>query len=257
MDNINRLRELLTDKQIIPSDDWIEEMREKYPYFVTPLILELERKNADVAHRNALLSNVALMAADRVALSKILSDDAEKFVNFYPPIEQPEQLDTDTTIDKFLDKYGSSDSNEADAIENAIFNPVPDYALTLEDDDSTSLEPKDEQDSIINSFLAKGTAQILPDTTPVPPPMPVEYLEEQEEQEEVVEVSAAISKPTFEESATLSESLANVYIKQKKYAKAYDILDEISRKFPERNVHIADQLRFLKKLIIIKEYKVG
>jgi len=51
-------------------------------------------------------------------------------------------------------------------------------------------------------------------------------------------------------SSTLSESLAKIYIKQRRYAKAYEIISDLSLKFPEKSVYFADQLRFLQKLMI-------
>ena len=47
----------------------------------------------------------------------------------------------------------------------------------------------------------------------------------------------------------LTESLAKIYIKQKKYAKALEIIKKLSLKYPEKNVYFADQIRFLEKII--------
>ena len=47
----------------------------------------------------------------------------------------------------------------------------------------------------------------------------------------------------------LSESLAKIYIKQRKYSKALEIIKTISLKFPEKSIYFADQIRFLQKLI--------
>jgi hypothetical protein len=48
----------------------------------------------------------------------------------------------------------------------------------------------------------------------------------------------------------LSETLAKIYIKQRKYDKALKIIRELNLLYPEKNRYFADQIRFLEKLII-------
>ncbi len=48
----------------------------------------------------------------------------------------------------------------------------------------------------------------------------------------------------------LTETLARIYVKQKKYDKALHIIRKLSLKYPEKNIYFADQIRFLEKLII-------
>ncbi|WP_243349329.1 tetratricopeptide repeat protein [Parabacteroides sp. FAFU027] len=47
----------------------------------------------------------------------------------------------------------------------------------------------------------------------------------------------------------LTESLAKIYIKQKRYYRAIEIIRKLSLKYPEKSVYFADQIRFLEKLI--------
>lgn len=47
-----------------------------------------------------------------------------------------------------------------------------------------------------------------------------------------------------------TETLAHIYIKQKRYEKALQIIKNLNLKYPEKNVYFADQIRFLEKLII-------
>ena len=48
---------------------------------------------------------------------------------------------------------------------------------------------------------------------------------------------------------TFTETLAKIYIKQKRYDKAVEILGNLSLKYPEKNVYFADQIRYLEKVI--------
>jgi hypothetical protein len=47
-----------------------------------------------------------------------------------------------------------------------------------------------------------------------------------------------------------SETLAKIYLKQKKYTKALEIIIKLSLVYPEKNAYFADQIRFLEKLVI-------
>jgi hypothetical protein len=47
-----------------------------------------------------------------------------------------------------------------------------------------------------------------------------------------------------------SETLAKIYLKQKKYNKALEIIIKLSLVYPEKSAYFADQIRFLEKLII-------
>ena len=62
---------------------------------------------------------------------------------------------------------------------------------------------------------------------------------------------AATAEPEEEtDELYLTETLAKVYIKQKRYEKALEIIQGIYLKNPEKNAYFADQIRFLEKLII-------
>jgi hypothetical protein len=47
-----------------------------------------------------------------------------------------------------------------------------------------------------------------------------------------------------------TETLAKIYIKQRKYSRALEIIRSLYLKYPEKNIYFADQIRFLEKLVI-------
>ena len=233
----------LADKNLLPSHVWVAEMQEKYPYFITPRLLLLQRGKGEISDEeyHQTLSSVALQCSDRKDLALQMGEDVQRFINFYPEEEKQKTPDTTSTIDSFLDKYGNTSDKEIAAIENAIFNPTPEYALTMKMDERATSVPKTEQDALIDSFLSKDVTLGL--DLPNEPEQPVEPETSEE----------APTEPQVEFNTTFSESLATVYIRQGKYAKAFDILTSVKENSSEPLPHINDQLRFLRKLISISK----
>lgn len=62
--------------------------------------------------------------------------------------------------------------------------------------------------------------------------------------------AAPAETPAMEDTGCFTETLARIYIKQKRYEKALQIIKNLSLKYPEKNIYFADQIRFLEKLII-------
>ncbi|MEG0010841.1 MAG: hypothetical protein RSB34_06475 [Muribaculaceae bacterium] len=248
----------LIDNISAPIDrEWIEKVGKEYPYFVLPEILYFMRHRDQMNddERNNMIARIAITSPDRNTLYSIIGEDAARFTSFYPNEENTITPDTYSTIDNFLDKYGSSDEKEVEILNKLIFNPTPDYAqlLAKEEEKSTPtpLELDDDasmsqNDILINKFIAKSKEQ--QGHFPVLPVEPPE-IEEKELQTEPIEA------PKEVDDSMLSESLAKIYIKQCKYSKALDIIRNISLKFPEKSIYFADQIRFLEKLIINEKFK--
>ena len=82
---------------------------------------------------------------------------------------------------------------------------------------------------------------------------------EEDEQYDVQQEDQKDEEEENEEELTedifFTETLAKIYIKQKKYEKAYKIIKHLSLNYPKKNIYFADQLSFLEKLIINTKYK--
>ncbi|MDE6272541.1 MAG: hypothetical protein K2M31_06000 [Muribaculaceae bacterium] len=61
-------------------------------------------------------------------------------------------------------------------------------------------------------------------------------------------------QPT-EESPALTESFARILIKNRNYEKALEIIQQLNLNNPEKSIYFADQIRFLKKLILNESRK--
>lgn len=57
------------------------------------------------------------------------------------------------------------------------------------------------------------------------------------------------------EEKNYTETLARVYLRQRRYDKALEIIRSIYLNFPDKNIYFADQIRFLELLIRINQNK--
>lgn len=67
-----------------------------------------------------------------------------------------------------------------------------------------------------------------------------------------LEVEKSSSSETSEEAVNpefFTETLARIYIRQKKYDRALEIIRSLYLNYPEKNIYFADQIRFLEKLV--------
>ena len=226
----------------------------EYPYF-TPVAVALLKEDCGLSQeeREKVTALAATSIPDREELFNHIGKDADKFADFYPEEEKGAESTMDT-ISHFLDTFGNDDENEIKALEQLIFNPVPDYAqlLAKEEEGSAPAEGEldaanmSEKDLRINKFIAKSKKQSGRFPT--------------EGREEVVpyEVTEAPSPKVAgdnADSSLLTESLAKIYIRQHRYEKALEIIMSLSLNFPEKSIYFADQMRFLKKLIANEKYK--
>ena len=242
---IDDIKRLVADKDCKADRQWLEHAQERAPYCVLPALLYLESNG--IKGNEDVLEQLAITFPDRQTLALMLGEQADLLSGFYPPEDVPETPDTVTTIDRFLDNYGKTSPSEVEAINRAIFNPMPDYADVLaaqeKEEGGVKLTSGDSQDELINQFIAEQmqlgeqASQTLITTTV-----------DEEEKAEIAE--EAIDDPTLTDESMLSESLAKMYISRHKYSQALEIIKRISLKYPEKSIYFADQIRFLTKLVL-------
>ncbi len=204
---------------------------ERYPFFALPAALLLRGAQLKEAETRRMQAFVAVLTADKTALASLAAAPGDDPARFYPPAPAPEAVSTSSAIDTFLDTYGSTSPEEEALLERLIFNPVPDYADLLADE---PLPPAtdDAQDLLINAFLQKESD--------APAPQPT-----------LPEQTTAPASETPADSS-LSESLARIFIGQGRYSRALEIISDLAERNPEKNPFYADQIRYLRKLIVIQ-----
>ena len=216
-----------------------------YPYYVIPDIEALPSTEGE--ERQRLVRRIAALVGDQTALRRILDLDPEEFRSFYPDLLPPD-LDTAETIDSFIDKYGdpaAARSAEVRSVEELVPLPPADYDLNaiesspLITGDESGKEETDSTSALLDSFLSKPERNGEKAGTP------------QAGNEEKTPESITEEMPKRRNDAPqLSESLARAMIKNGNYAKALEIITDLSLKNPKKSIYFADQIRFLKKLIL-------
>lgn len=267
----------------------LQAMHSTWPWFVWPDLTMLEQGVADAADAQRLRARIALATGDTEALSRVLDPDSD-FSDFYPDM-QPVRLSTNATIDAFLNRFGTEQTErETDMLTRLIFDPGKAEALTDESQTDEQLAPaavkeeeqKDATASRIDAYLAVSRQK--PRTPEALLHLEDEKRGEREERDESDESEdkrrevdiEAREKSAFEgenvdneaekkakdsptspppAGSSLSLSLARMMIRNRNYAKALEILNELNLANNEKSIIFADQIRFLRKLIIIEEHQ--
>lgn len=170
--------------------------------------------------------------------------------SFYPAADAAAHPSTDAAIDEFLSTYGHRSAEEDELLERLIFNPVGDYSEQLARESCAPVPPApgdDTRQARIDRFLLANPAE----STATPPPLPAaKPATAATDSAPVARSEPAPAPQTAAKDSSLTESLAKIYIKTRRYERAYEILHDLSLRFPEKSAYFADQLRFLQKLIV-------
>ncbi len=257
-DTVNRY---LDDNDSPVDPKWVADMERAYPYFTLPALLELQHPAATQTDSDTIADatrRLALKVPDRAALMSTLRPEAAAWADLYPAETPAPKMSTNQAIDDFINTYGNPEPGEEETLTRLIFNPTPDYAQILAaqeraDSPTPTDAPQGSQDDLINNFIIKSRQAEAAATQQADEPQAeaINPVENESRPRSPIQPSQPrpVSAPAAA-SSTLSESLAKIYIKQRRYAKAYEIISDLSLKFPEKSVYFADQLRFLQKLMI-------
>lgn len=261
---------------------------EKYPYFVYAALKALPDA-PDEETKAQLRRIIAVNIGDPADAAEILGLNSESLADFYPDTLPP-KLDTVATIDTFLETFASegnptplriplppsvhdsaqrnapgiSDSSIPEAVTPDAVTAgtvIPDLGTTGSATPDDIIPNSATTDAVIPDVVDPNAVNPdavnlgenqspAPDPTAsaidaflqsVPPPAPK------------IRRPAPLQKS--EETPALTESFARILIKNHNYEKALQIIQELNLKNPEKSVYFADQIRFLKKLILNESRK--
>ena len=230
----------------------LKRMSEIYPYFQTAKLLYLKNLLLNKDSRfEAELKRMAIDVAERKVLY-ILLKGKDAFASQKEEEAQPVS-DSFELIDAFLasNPQNSAKTDPTDKLlyESAMatdyfhLTQIENKAITAEPS-APEAENKLKHQDLIDSFIENETTRRR-----IQPPIPSEAANSNEGETEPEETPDDISIKSLDDTY-FTETLARIYIKQKRYDKALQIIRNLNLKYPEKNIYFADQIRFLEKLII-------
>lgn len=234
-EQIRHLLNGVCDQPITRADT--DQMAADYPYFTVPQLLYLKYTPGAMPDERRI-QQALIQASPDEHLETILGIEDESFADLYPKAPH-----TDTTmqaIDLFLGTYqkGGKLPTE-DSLDKLISGSVlaqADYMSLLKDEPAAVAQPD-----------ATKEAPAQPADAPKQLATPSSLRKPSSERSNT---PAAATSDTTSDDTFFTESLAKIYIKQRRYEKALQIIKKLSLKYPEKNIYFADQIRFLEKLII-------
>jgi hypothetical protein len=233
-----------------------------YPYFQTARLLMLQ--NLYLLHDPSFdeeLRRAAIYITDRRVIFNLVEAAHYQIAR---PENRNAKTGTDHTeegnrtislIDDFLSTIPKDEEEEKPKKEKRKPTPADasvDYVAylmqaeedeqTTNDSDNTATDaiPEMKHQDLIDNFIENDNGKIQLKEIP-------EYIPQLPEENN--------SEGKNEEESYFTETLARIYIKQGRYSKALEIIQRLSLDIPQKNAYFADQIRFLKKLIINNNHK--
>lgn len=237
-DNLYWLKEGCSNENI--SLDELKEIVDEYPYFQTARLFYTKKLcikgNEQYGEE---LSKTAILCADRRKLFYLIQHDNYEMLLNVPDKYLSEEKDrTEALLDSYLESFGSEKIKDTTTEISGMNIAYSDYfsyleSLGVDNNTDTSNHPFQHQD-IIDTFIENNESN------------PIQIRPFKENKKNNRDETERID----EGSEFLTETLAKIYIKQKKYEQALTIIKRLSLNFPKKSAYFADQIRFLEYLII-------
>jgi len=233
----------------------LRQMIDDYPYFHAARMLYLKNLSLlqDIRFEKEV-KKMSIFIPDRRMLYLLITDWPEDETKKTDAVENKLE-NALQVIEKVMP---AEELDEKDFVSSFVSKPISpvaataDYAgwLARHADDIPSEEGNDnrlKRQDLIDSFIAiEGhlLAQRLNQTVATKAPEPVA---EGETAASIIPEGDALDDSYF------TETLARVYISQKRYDKALEIIRVLSLKYPKKNLYFADQIRYLERIINFKK----
>ncbi|WP_293573720.1 tetratricopeptide repeat protein [Prevotella sp.] len=231
-----------------------------YPYYQTARLLLLQ--NMYLLHETSFddeLRRAAIYITDRKTLFNLVEAShyhiktaAEKIEEEAREAQRSEQSNNRTLsiINEYLESTPKDSQNEDN---DTGRKPTPadaavDYVAYLlktesqEDKEAEADRPQMKGQDLIDSFINDNGGKIQLQDKPTYKPETEDEEDKQNEQNDYDE-------------GYFTETLAKIYIKQGRYSKALEIIQRLNLNYPKKNAYFADQIRFLRKLILNEKGK--
>ncbi len=260
----------------------LEDIVAEYPYFQTARALHLKGlKNLNSYKYNKVLKHTAAYTTDRDVLFDFITSKNFLQTNFVKPIKEikEEQVIAERhIIEESIDKPLPQDERDAEQIldpelfkskepikkesetlqlgEPLSFDKTEKFSFSewltlasqkpldrkepkIEEKIQTSEPPNAETKSHKNPSLKKKFERIDEFISKNPKIVPQEKLQHK------IDVSSSVK---FDKNELMTETLARVYLEQKKYKKAIQAYKILSLKYPEKSGFFADRIKAVEKI---------
>jgi hypothetical protein len=235
---------LLTKSSLVE----LRQMVDDFPYFHAVRMLYLKNLALfDDVRLDKELKRMAVYIPDRMQLFILIKgakNDKSKREEYKPVAGKDQTEDTIRLIDKILSAEPSPAPPPASASDYVSWLETNVDDLLPEDGGENRMKGQD----LIDHFIENESKQHRSRLKPVN----IGTDEEKDPEDGNNNEPDTFEKATLDDSY-FTETLARVYIRQKRYGKALEIIRVLSLKYPEKNVYFADQIRYLEKIINIKK----
>ena len=200
---------------------------ERYPYFIYPVIRELRQCEAagedDSPKVRRLKEIIATNVGDYKTLVALVGDMGD-CLEAYMSGKNKEEISEEASIDSFIAKFGGGE-------EIATEYPFLQGEEVLQEEAS---EEKEEDD-------IENIEEIEDD---------IDYIDEFEDEEDEIEEVFDEDPEEEEENFDNLFEKAKSFVKKGDYHRALGIMETIYLNNPKKSVYFADQIRFVKKMMI-------
>lgn len=142
-----------------------------------------------------------------------------------------EDNSSDSFIEEdFVEQESPQESNQIvseEAVVDTISEENDSNRLTEEEKENEVLREKLKKIAIIDRFIEANPKIVADKNAPLAPPL---------------------EEPAYDQATLMTETLARVYLEQKKFQKAIDAYEILILKYPEKSVIFADKIKNIKKL---------
>lgn len=228
----------------------LRQIVEEYPYFHVARMLYLKNLaatgNAQFAEE---LRKTAVYVPDRKKLFELI--EGERYGMTFPLAADAEDASSGgsfSLIDAFLadreSKEGTPSEDERRLLHPSVSSDYIYWSLSKEDgqEEQEKPSPRLQHQDLIDEFIKNDEARAAGSRLPAAVP--------QQEETPLPQPSEETKDGSSDDGSYFTETLAHIYIKQKRYEKALVIIKNLYLNYPEKNAYFADQIRFLEKLII-------
>ncbi len=213
--------------------DNINQLIEKYPYFQALKVLKIQwlKKNHKDYHN--CLQQAAARTIDRQVLYEIIEQKK-------PDRKKTELPISSSKLSKPVFKPKTKQTAKKVSIRKPALKPIKPKKSTIE---------KNEKRNYIdwlNQFKTKHKTTTTPSLDPIE-----KFLKERPKivpkKNVTIKTPEIIEKSVVEKQMLMTETLANLYVKQKKYDKAIQAFRILSLKYPKKSSYFANQIKEIKQ----------